>query len=1152
MSDAEAGPGPDDIERAEIALEVGERLQRGEDVRPEEYPRHAEVVRELLPALRMVCELAEPPPPSLPGGLSRLGEFRLVREVGRGGMGVVYEAVQEPLGRRVALKVLHVSGRFGERQLRRFRNESRAAASLDHPHIVPVFATGTAEGIPYYAMRFIDGRDLSEVIRRLRAGEPAPGPLAARGPSFAREVARLAGQAAEALAHAHENEILHRDVKPSNLLVDGAGKLWITDFGVARIRGGLDLTATGEAVGTPRYMTPEQAAGRRAPPDPRGDIYSLGVTFYELLALRPAFEGEDRIELLGKVARGECRPPRAVDPSIPRDLETIVLKAMAVEPGDRYPTALEMAEDLRRFLDGRAIRARRPGVAERAARWVRRNRGLAAAAATGLALLAAGVGLAGLQYTRLLRIHNGELRAAIDDANRHRRRSERHDLAAQLRLAQQAVDDRDFEAAQDLLDDVGPGSNPGVGGEFAWRYLRRLARREVVRLPERPIYSHAMAVGGDGLASATSHGDHSMVIWDLRSERATAAIEDESNNLGAPVFAGDGLLVAMRCPASRACSHRMGIWDARTGGHLGDLRPGATPLDDPSSDGQWTRRLGGGHLVASVLELPSGRLSIRIWSLDSAPRESLPLASLEDLDAVAFAEEGPHFATRERGRLCLRSASTGEVVRDLGGADGGALLALSRDGRSLAVAPPGKAILVRDLGGPGGPAAVAIPAGARVASLGFDPTGESLLAVDEAGMCRLWDRRSGRVSAFAPDDLDRRRTKVPFDFSPDGRLLAITPVGNPGGTQPTVIRDVRTGARLGVLPASSYGTENHAFLPDGRSLVVGGRRSPRIWHYEPEPEPPQPAGHRDEAWAVAYSADGRVLASGSDDTDDRQTIRLWDAGRSRPIRGWYGGPGTVTSLAFSADGRRLLSGHLAPGANLRVWDVETGRLVRPIRAHPQGVRSLAISPDGTLVAAAGGIREDGAGDWKIRLWHIDSGRLVRELDGHANPVRSVAFSPDGRRLASAGNDRHVRLWDVETARLLRSARGVDDLAAAAFAPDGRAIAVANGEGAVTVRDAESLEARMTIRGPSDRLLGLAYAADGRSLATHGTSGAVRVWDALTGQPLLVLKGHKSQVNGLAFAPDQSSLASCSHDGEVRLWHAGPAVPDPDGPPAAAP
>jgi tetratricopeptide (TPR) repeat protein len=314
-----------------------------------------------------------------------LGDFRVGREVGRGGMGVVYEAEQVSLGRRVALKVLPSAAALDARQLQRFQNEARAAAQLQHPHIVPVLAVGCEAGVHYYAMQFIDGHSLAE---RIAAG-PAPGPQRFWA------AARLLMQAAEALEHAHQCGVVHRDVKPANLMIGGGGRLWVTDFGLARVRGEAGLTCTGDVVGTLRYMSPEQALANRALLDHRTDIYSLGATAYELLTLRPPFAESDREALLRRIALDEPRRPRRVNPSVPRDLETIVLKAMEKNPADRYPSAQELADDLRRFLAGEPVRARRPRPWQSAARWAKRHTAVvtvtAAAAAAVLVVLAGAV-----------------------------------------------------------------------------------------------------------------------------------------------------------------------------------------------------------------------------------------------------------------------------------------------------------------------------------------------------------------------------------------------------------------------------------------------------------------------------------------------------------------------------------------------------------------------------------------------------------------------------------------------------------------------------------------------------------------------------------------------------------------------------------------
>ncbi|WP_165228568.1 WD40 repeat domain-containing serine/threonine protein kinase [Aquisphaera insulae] len=1164
MSEPDVLAEEDDPELAEAAAEAGERLRRGEEVRPEDYPRHAEALRRLLPALRMMAGMPASPA-SLAPEIGRLGDFRLIREVSRGGMGIVYEAVQESLGRRVALKVLPEAAALDPRSLRRFQVESQAAASLDHPHIVPVYATGAAGGIPYYAMRFIDGRDLARVLRSLRRDDPdetlagarrrsSPAPRSTLGPSHAREAARLAKQAAEALDHAHAADILHRDVKPSNLLVDDAGQLWVADFGLARIKGGLDLTHTGDAPGTPRYMSPEQALGRREPLDGRADIYSLGATLYEMLTLRPAFPGDDRIEVLRKIAQEEPPRPRSIDPAIPVDLETIVLKAMTKSRGGRYATAADLAADLGRFLDDRPILARRPGLAERAARWTRRHRELVltAAAAVGLVLLAAALGAA--SYIDSIRRNEAVLKAAADradrsaadaerqarEADRHRQLAQRHYFAAELRLAQQAIDARDFEVAQDLLDSVAPASGSAEPADFAWSYLRKLARAEIVRLPEQDMPINGMALSRDGRTLATNHGGTTLAVWDLPAERIRTTIAEPGAMYREPHLTHDGrLLVAPILYTPHLDEHTLGLWDAATGQLRAVRRAAPPPRVDMEYLWNQVHFLDGERLVAHVLFLPGKTMSIRIWAVDFDPAKSTPMVTLDRLDAVAFADRGTRFATREGDRLKIRDVSTGTVLGELAAVPAGfRRLALSPDGQMLADWAGGGRIVIRslerliDL--------AEYDCGAPYGEMAFDPTGRTVVAIAEGGKLHLWDWATGRARVLIPDDLDRSRSGVHFGFSPDGRLLTTGATGNPGGDQPLLLWDMKSGRRLGAL---AYGDHHlprdHLFTPDGRSVVLNLGRSPQIWHFNPMPEPPQPAGHRDETWALAFSPDGSLLATGSDDEKNPEgvTIKLWDPATGRLVRAWDGGPGTVASLAFSPDGKTLASGHIETGDNLRTWDVATGKPMQTHRGHMQRVRAVAFSPNGSMLAAAGGQKLSPNEDWQVRVWEAATFRGLRSLTGHENTVHAIAFSPDGRTLASADSDGVVRTWDAATGSAPATRRGAAPIAGIAFAPGGRTLAVADESGVVTLLDPDGLAVRSTIRGATDRLLGLAYAPDGRSIATCGRSGVIRLWDALTGQELLVLKGHKAQVNAVAFSPDGSTLASCSHDGEVHLWRA---------------
>jgi serine/threonine protein kinase len=474
---------------ARVVDEFLDRQRRGE--RPVasdyagRYPEAAGLLREVLAALE-IAGLSGPGGAAGDGGSplnGTLGDFRIVREIGRGGMGIVYDAEQISLNRRVALKVLPFAAMLDPKQLQRFKNEARAAASLHHQHIVPVYGVGCERGVHFYAMQLIDGKSLAVLIRQLR-GEPASpggeppspkgdGDLTTSFPGTApppteevaalatqasrkdrthyRNIAEMIAQAADALEHAHSLGIVHRDVKPANLILDDAGHLWVTEFGLARFGSDADLTMTGDLLGTLRYMSPEQALAKHGLVDHRTDVYSLGATLYELLTLLPAMAGADKQEILRKIAFEEPKLPRSVDRSIPAELETITLKALAKEPTERYATAGELAGDLRRWLGHLTIQARPPGLRQRVAKWARRHPGVTATAGISAALLL-GLVIAGLAVNNAL--IQGEQKRTQDALN----------LAVQSERRTQDALGLAFHSAKQMLFDIGDvvGDAPGL------------------------------------------------------------------------------------------------------------------------------------------------------------------------------------------------------------------------------------------------------------------------------------------------------------------------------------------------------------------------------------------------------------------------------------------------------------------------------------------------------------------------------------------------------------------------------------------------------------------------------------------------------------------------------------------------------------------
>jgi serine/threonine protein kinase/tetratricopeptide (TPR) repeat protein len=496
------------------------------------HPDLADQIRELFPALvemeQAGSAVGSEPEPDVPGARSRgallatLGDFRIIREVGRGGMGVVYEAVQESLSRHVALKVFAPWTRADPKLMERFQREAKTAARLHHTNIVPVFGVGEHGGHRYYAMQFIQGQGLDAILqelRRLRSSPQADGagpapleppewaPLAATvahglltgqfghratqagsdgtpadspaagfeladasrapasaepssdashwasqpGASYARTIARVGLQVAEALAHAHSQGVLHRDIKPSNLLLDVEGNVWVTDFGLAKSDDADALTDAGDIVGTIRYMAPERFRGDSGP---GSDVYGLGVTLYELLTLRPAFDEGDRACLIDHILHTDPPPPRTVDAKIPRDLETIVLKAMARDPADRYASAGALAEDMRRFLEDRTILARRSSVTERVWRWCKRNPLVAGLAAAVFLVMAAGTAASAWQATRARTAEAAALKSAAAEKTQ---RAAAEEQEAETRAVLEFVEKKIFAAARPERQEGGLG-----------------------------------------------------------------------------------------------------------------------------------------------------------------------------------------------------------------------------------------------------------------------------------------------------------------------------------------------------------------------------------------------------------------------------------------------------------------------------------------------------------------------------------------------------------------------------------------------------------------------------------------------------------------------------------------------------------------------
>ncbi|MEM9656945.1 MAG: serine/threonine-protein kinase, partial [Planctomycetota bacterium] len=765
------------------------------------FPDRADALRELLPTLRTIA--SRPPTPGEPTPreptpgevaevveqgeppteLKQLGEFLVHRKIGHGGMGVVYLAEQPSLNRRVALKVLGTASTLDARQLNRFKIEAQVAGSLHHPHIVPIYAVGDDRGVCYYAMQYIDGPSLAELLAALRADHAAldGGDSTGRSPADSRtptealqeevstarsnrpleyfcRVAEWMAQAADGLAYAHENSVLHRDVKPGNLLLDRSGKLWITDFGLARLQSSSTMTATGDVIGTLRYMSPEQARVKPLLVDQRTDVYALGMTLYELLTLQPAFASDDRQELIRQIACNDPRPLRSIDPAIPVDLETVVLKAIEKEPRDRYLTAGELRDDLNRFLENRPVAAKRPALLDRAGKLVRRNRVASTAIAAALLIVAIASTLAAavsLDAYREARVEQAKSDAATEAAQDSEQRAldalaaeqQALDMAntalyqSRMLLAKQAFADGYGSRVQSLLDACAPKEGETDRRSWEWRLLREGLRRTSQLVAPEAVGGSWLDWSRDGAMYLTSGGEQ-LRVWDASTHEEIRHWSIFLRLFREASFSPDGRRIAVGCAdgSVRLLSLESDQQEILKTKAVQKLRAGDHPVDW-SPDGKWIATGCGQQVTVIDVEkratLAEAEYAGGLWCLAWSP----------DGEHVAFGGHGP----AELDVLHVSSNAT----RTLCEPHGHDLWSLewTRDGSRIVTGSFDRTVKLIDFASGETLATLQHPAGVAAARL--SPDGKLIASATTGQQVMLWELETGKLLRSLPGALSR-------------------------------------------------------------------------------------------------------------------------------------------------------------------------------------------------------------------------------------------------------------------------------------------------------------------------------------------------------------------------------------------------------------
>jgi len=1008
-----------------------------------------------------------------PATLGRFGDYHLLHEIDRGGMGVVYKARQVQANRIVALKMI-LAGKFAtKKELQRFYSEAEAAAKLDHPNIVPIYEIGEHDGHPFFTMAYVDGQNLASRLRQ--------GPLAQR------EAAAMVREITRAIRYAHQEGIVHRDLKPANILLTKTGQTRITDFGLAKQIGDQnELTVTGDVVGTPSYMSPEQINGNSAAVGVQSDVYSLGAILYCLLTGRPPFQAATILETFTQLTQAEPVPPRQLVPTVSPDLETVCLKCLQKSPAKRYLSTAELLTDLDRFLEGKPVQARPVGQLEHAWRWCQRKpliAGLSAAVGMLVCIVAIVSSLAAVHHQKMAEKESLARRQAVhqaDVAMKHLQTAEeakqiaQNNLlaaqkakqtaqsnlyAAHMNLAQMAWDDAHVENIFNLLNNhAGTTPEKDLRG-FEWHYLHRLCHQDLATFKSGSLVNSTVYLpNGTQLLLANSRGQ--LVYWDLAEQRRVFAATLHRGKINQLALSPDGLKVA-----TVGDDQTIILWDVEEKtklqtitGHTGKVLSVCFNHD------------------GSQLATGSADKTARVWDLKSGQCTKTLAGHRYDVISIDFNSDGSLLATGSRDATArlwdLSSGDTRHIIQH------------------------------RD----------------AVDSVQFSPLTGLLATGSGDGTIQLWSTTQLRqLKTITSGQLAIRH----LQFNPDGTRLA-----SAGADSTIKLWKAPLGKEIRTYKGHLRPVRCLAFHPNGEELISASWDL-TVKRWSLEPSPPVLGAHQHVVQDLDYSPDGKWLATASYD----QTIKLWQMPDRRLAHVFSSTKSPVKTVRFSHDGQWLAAG-TADGM-LYLWDLQDRQIKTRRLAHQQQINQIAFTPDSRWI---GSVSNDGL----VKLWNLTDDHPVAVIRDQQGPVNTIAFSPDGSHCVTGGHDQMLRVWNRENQQLVEEIPGHRlGILTVDWSLDGKWIASSGYDRSIRVWNVDRRVLKFDLKGHTGPVTQVRFSPDSQRIVSASYDFSLKVWDVVYGNQILTLAGHRGVTWCAEFSPQGDWIASGSSDSQIRLWDGRP-------------